>query len=479
LGSLLDRISDKGQWDSFESSVNQSLVRLHQLPVENQAIRLDALIVQSFRAEGNLFKLGYSKQRRPDLPQIKAMVATLDPLAMPLAVEVVSGEQADDGLYIPVIDKVNATLEQDGLFYVGDSKLGSLENRTHIHRGGNKYLVPLSKKQCSSKKMAEYLAQKPSRAASGFHQLFKDESAQEVMAQAFELEHTMSSGEDGLTWPERRIAVHSTAWSNAQHKKLEQRLNKAETELGQILVRKQRKRVPRALETVNLKVRQILQRHQVKTFFEINVEQVVRQTPIRAYKGRPDRMEEKTEFMLHVKRNKSAIEKHCGQLGWRVYATNISKQQLSTVQAVLCYRQEYKIEHKFNQLLNKVTALMPVFLKKDSRIVALTKLLLFALKFVSTTQQQVRKQIEGTGKYLKELFPGNPGRKTDRPTTEMILAAFKDISLVILPVEDSFQVKLAKLKPIQLKILQLLDFHQSLYLDLERISFFNKNFIET
>ena len=479
LGSLLDRISDKDQWDSFESSVNQSLIRLHKLPIENQAIRLDAFIIQSFRKEGKLFKMGYSKQHRSDLPQIKAMVATLDPLAMPLAVEVVSGEQADDGLYIPVIDKVNATLEQDGLFYVGDSKLGSLENRTHIHCGANKYLVPLSKKQCSLKTMTEYLAQKPSETDAAFHQLFKDESTKELMAQAFELEHTVIGGEEEVTWTERRIVVHSTAWSEAQHKKLEQRLDKAETELSQILVRKQRKRVPKNLEAVNLKIQQILQKHRVKAFFEINVEQIICQIPIRAYKDRPDRTEEKTEFILHLKRNQSAIEKHCSQLGWRVYATNISKQQLSTIQAVLCYRQEYKIEHKFNQLLNKVTALMPVFLKKDSRIVALTKLLLFALKFVSTTQQQIRKQIQGTGKYLKELFPGNPGRKTDKPTTEMILAAFKDISLVILPAEDSFQVKLAKMKPIQLKILELLGFQPTLYQELERISFFKKNFIET
>ncbi len=37
----------------------------------------------------------------------------------------------------------------------------------------------------------------------------------------------------------------------------------------------------------------------------------------------------------------------------------------------------------------------------------------------------------------------------------MILVAFKDISLVILPVQDTFQVKLAKLK-----ILELLDFNK-------------------
>ena len=60
LDALLDRISDKDQWDAFESAVNQSLIRIHQLPVKNQAIRLDAFIIQSFREQGHLFKLDYS-----------------------------------------------------------------------------------------------------------------------------------------------------------------------------------------------------------------------------------------------------------------------------------------------------------------------------------------------------------------------------------------------------------------------------------
>src|SRR5713226_1543490 len=42
----------------------------------------------------------------PTLRQIQAMMATLDPLGLPLALEVVSGEQADDPLYIPVLDRV-------------------------------------------------------------------------------------------------------------------------------------------------------------------------------------------------------------------------------------------------------------------------------------------------------------------------------------------------------------------------------------
>ena len=55
--------------------------------------------------------------------QIKAMMATLDRLGLPMGLEVVSGEQADDRLYVPMIDWVLACLERTGLLFVGDSKI--------------------------------------------------------------------------------------------------------------------------------------------------------------------------------------------------------------------------------------------------------------------------------------------------------------------------------------------------------------------
>ena len=53
------------------------------------------------QTEEGLFQFGHSKDHRPDLPQIKVMQAVLDPLGRPLATDVISGERADDQLYVP------------------------------------------------------------------------------------------------------------------------------------------------------------------------------------------------------------------------------------------------------------------------------------------------------------------------------------------------------------------------------------------
>ena len=94
-------------------------------------VRLDSTTASGYWevTEDGLFQFGHSKDRRPDLPQVKVMLATLDPLGLPIATDVLSGQRADDPLYLPAIARVRASLPQRGLLYVGDCKMGALETR--------------------------------------------------------------------------------------------------------------------------------------------------------------------------------------------------------------------------------------------------------------------------------------------------------------------------------------------------------------
>ena len=55
LGILLDRYSDEEQWQQFEQAHNAKLLKVYDLSTKDEAIRLDAMIVQSFREEGENF----------------------------------------------------------------------------------------------------------------------------------------------------------------------------------------------------------------------------------------------------------------------------------------------------------------------------------------------------------------------------------------------------------------------------------------
>jgi transposase len=63
------------------------------------------------------------------------------------------------------------------------------------------------------------------------------------------------------------------------------------------------------------------------------------------------------------------IKAHKEVLGWRVYATNAPITTLDTAKVIETYKEEYKVEYCFDQLHNKVAALMPIFLHKDNRII--------------------------------------------------------------------------------------------------------------
>ena len=123
LEIVLRRLSDDTRWAAFESALNQQTVRVYDL--QAQRVHVDSTSASAYVTvtDGGLFQFGHSKDYRPDLPQVKVMQAVLDPLGMPLATDVVSGERADDPLYLPCIERVQASLGRHGLLYVGDCNL--------------------------------------------------------------------------------------------------------------------------------------------------------------------------------------------------------------------------------------------------------------------------------------------------------------------------------------------------------------------
>ena len=85
------------------------------------------------------------------------MLATLDPLGLPVATEVLSGEKADDPLYVPAIKRVRETLVTTGLLYIGDCKMAAIATRGYLAAGGDRYLCPLPATQLERSELVGYL----------------------------------------------------------------------------------------------------------------------------------------------------------------------------------------------------------------------------------------------------------------------------------------------------------------------------------
>jgi transposase len=226
LTIVLRHLSDAARWQAIEQELGQHLVRVYDL--EEQPIRVDATTVSGYRdgGEDSLWQFGHSKDD-PTLRQIKAMMATLDPLGLPLALEVVSGEQADDPLYIPLIDRVLTSLGRTGLLFVGDCKMSALATRAHLVAREQYYLTPLAQVGETAQQMPHWIETGVAQGDALTQVLSDDE--QQVLAQGYEVSRACVC--EGLTWQERVLVVRSHTYVETQRRHLEERLDNAQVAL--------------------------------------------------------------------------------------------------------------------------------------------------------------------------------------------------------------------------------------------------------
>src|SRR4029077_12417294 len=187
---------------------------------------------------------------------------------------------------------------------------------------------------------------------------------------------------------------------------------------------------------------------------------------LRGYRGRPERVEVTEEYRVAVSRQAEAIAEAKAGLGWQVYGTN--ELGLSLAAVVWGYRGQYQIEKGWSRLKGRPLSLTPMYLADESRMAGLVLLLSLALRVLTLLQWVVRQKLQQSGEPLRGLYPGQAGRKTSSPSAELLLEAFKGISLSVVEVAGQQTALLTPLSPLQEKLLSLWDLPTDLY---DRLAF--------
>jgi transposase len=475
LGDVLRYLSDDEAWSAIEQQLGQRLVRVYRLALGQ--VRLDSTSVSLYHeAEGKtLISYGHSKDHRPDLAQVKVMLGSLDPMGLPLATRVVAGKSADDPLYIPAVDEVRAVVGQRGLLYLGDSKMETLDTRAHLVAGQDYYLLPLSVKGSQGDLLAE-LVEAVLSDEQPLIDVYDDTAANEeprLLARGYETSRSQSATVAGqsLTWAERLLVIYSPSLAKRAQHGLESRLQQAEQRLAALTPppgRGQRQYDdPEALQTA---AEAILSQQRVSDLLMLRYERQATSRHIRPYKDRPARTVETVRYQLHLQRNEAALAAQHRTLGWRLYALNLPTEQFSLAQAVRAYRGAPAIERNFARLKGRPLGLSPVHLRREDHLVGLIRLLSLALRVLTLTEFVARRALETAPDGLAGLYPGNPKQQTRRPTTERLLAAFKDITLSFVHLPGQTIVHITPLTPLQGRILSLLGLPTAIYTDLAAIS---------
>lgn len=465
LADVLRILSDDTCWTNFERRLSGSLLRIYDLRAER--VRLDSTTVSGYWevSEDGLFQFGHSKDRRPDLPQVKVMLATLDPLGLPLATDVLSGQRADDPLYLPAIARVRSSLLQRGLLYVGDCKMAALETRAGVHAVGDFYLCPLSAVQVSAALLAQYLSEARASGPAREVERTRADGTLEVIADVYERTEALTAVVTSWShsWVERRVLVRSHTQARSAENALRSRLAQAQAALSELLVRRPGKARIEDVASAEQEVATILARFDVAELLQVSVTEQVTQRRVRAYRERAAELREQRTLTLSYAVDEEALEAAIGRLGWRVYATNQSAEQLSAAQLVLVYREEYLVERSLGRLKGQPLSLRPMYVERDDHATGLIRLLTIALRVLTLLEFVVRRRLTEEGEELTGLYAGNPKRATARPTSERLLCAFRGITLTIIVEPHQTRRHVTALSPLQQRILALLDFLPTIY----------------
>jgi transposase len=484
LTLLLRRLSKPDVWQAIEKELSQNIIRVYDLKAKQ--VRLDPTTVSGYHAGGDesLFQYGYSKDD-PTLRQVKVMVAALDPFGLPLVIQVVAGNVADDALYRPAVDRVLQIIDGTGLLFVGDSKMSSLAIRAHIHHLNQHYLCPLAQTGDTAKEMETWVE----AANNGTRQLqpiyIKNEKGKRVLlAEGYVFERSVQAkiapreasdaeSEQIIEWTEQVFVARSESYRNSQLNGLEGRLQRAITKLLALTPPPARGKhqIQEEAELVNATIA-ILKAHNVEGFLTYTFErQEKRETKYlgrgRGNPNRPTREIVSVRYqMLTVTRQEVAIAAHQKTLGWRAYVSNTPAEQLNLKQALLTYRDEWIIEHGFHRLKGAPLSLDPLFVKNDDQVVGLTNLLSLAVRMLTLVEFVVRRKLKQNKEKLTGLIENNPKKSLDNPSTERLLKAFDEITLTSVCMPDRVIQHVTPLTTLQTRILELLGLSAAIYTQL-------------
>jgi len=466
----LRKLSQAVVWQPIEAQLGEHLVRVYRLGAE-PTVRLDATTgtVNHDPDKHLLFQVGKAKNGQYET-QYKLMLASLDPLGLTLAVDVVSGERADDRLYLPCYQRVKQVLSEKGVLVVGDSKMSAFSTRAAIAAGADFYLTPLAHLKDEPELLDELLAPWVEREEE-MERIFLPEDGPDpdpklAIGHGFEVSRTQEAeGDDqNVTWTERLLVVRSHPYEKTIKRGLHRRLQKAEKALKALTPARSRgKRQIEDEASLLAAIQRIEEQYQVEGLFDYRYEQEVSERQVRAYGDQPERTQRQVRFQLTVERNPEAIAVAEFRAGWRIYATNAPAERLPLGRAVLAYRDQYIEENVFRRLQGKLLSITPVYVQRDDHAKGLFHLLTLAARLLALGDHLAKGNLAQEQAELAGIYPGNPKRSTTTPTTERMLAAFGNINLTIVPVAGQLLYQVTPLTAVQQRILDLWQLSDTLY----------------
>lgn len=465
LGRILTLLGDPTTQATLDAALMQQWIRVYRLPTA--ILRLDSSSVSVYHddvADDSLLQHGWSKEHRPDLRQFKLMLATLDPLGLPVCCQPVAGQRSDNPLYGPAYDAAVAALGTTDVLVVGDSKMSDLPTRGHIVAHGSRYLGAYRPIHATAE-IAGWIETALTRTETWVRIETVDPRTGEVggatVIDPFARTQTWVDPmtQQAHTWTERVLVVRATAYQAGLRRLREDALARLTPDLLKLAQ-------PPAQGRKRYRQEADLAAVVAKRIATAKLDGVV-QTELAAVTLRDGRS---AWVVAAVWVDWAAWQAMIDRLGWQVYVTNTTPEQYDVPALVAAYHQQPVHERSFSRLKTRNLRLRPVFVRDETRIAGLVWLLCLALRVLVLTEQRLRTAIAEQGVALVGLNPASRTQAIDKPTTERVIRAFRNLTVTVVTGVGWVQRHVSSLNATQQQILALLGLPSDLYARLGQAS---------
>jgi transposase len=376
---------------------------------------------------------GYSRDHRADLKQWMLALATTRAGDVPLFCQALDGNASDKVSLVAAVEALGEQLRTDveeAPIFVADSGLYSAKNVARLSAAGVRWISRVPETSTEARAALAVADERWSQDGD----LFWAAAPQAPAGERWVVARTTHGEERARATLQRQVETTRAQWEKALWHLGNQRFA-CEPDAQAALERQFKKRP----EWLTVQTRLIPHPHQRR--------------PGRPRQGvPPDRIEWQIQATVTVA--EEAVTRAVQRTASFLVATNVlAADQLSDQELIRTYKDQHSVERGFSFLKDPLFLASSVFVKKPTRIVALSLVMVLCLLVYRLAEHQLREQLAATG----QTVPNQLKQPTDRPTMRWMFQCFEGISLVTFqPPQGPPHQDLAGLEPLHTQVVTLL-----------------------
>ncbi len=380
-----------------------------------------------------LIEFGHSKDSRPDLKQFMVSLMSSSDGDVPLLAKTISGNTSDKTHFQQTLKQLGQQIEESNCeaYYIADSALFTKPSLQAL----SDQVLWISRPPSSLKSVKQACAD-------------TDQSEMEQLAEGY-FGKEVDSEYEGVK--QRWLIVYSEKAYAREKKTLCKRIAKSEKS-----ALKELKKLKAMKFSCEKDARDAAERLSKKQPYHFLDQIVIEKQNHTGKRGRPTKGAATThtyrlngQFLI----DKQAQAEKESRIGKFVVATNeLNTEALKTEDLLIHYKEQQSVERGFRFLKDPFFLCSSVFLKKETRIVALGMVMCLCLLIYMLTQRLIREKLKNRNRTL----PNQLGKPTQRPTLRWIFQVFEGVHVIYHRMDKQLRTVVANVKSFHREVLNLL-----------------------